>query len=57
MSAVLETYTDFQTSLISNVGNVEPMGVVLQSFIMGIIMLGLCKVAHSIAEKLGTISI
>ena len=57
MSAVLETYTDFQTSLISNVGNVEPMGVVLQSFIMGIIMLGLVKVAHSIAEKLGTVSI
>ena len=43
MSAVLETYTDFQTSLISNVGNVEPMGVALQSFIMGIIMLGLVK--------------
>ena len=57
MSAVLGTYTDFQTSLISNVGNVEPMGVVLQSFIMGIIMLGLVKVAHSIAEKLGTVSI
>ena len=43
MSAVLGTYTDFQTSLISNVGNVEPMGVVLQFFIMGIIMLGLVK--------------
>ena len=57
MSAVLGTYTDFQTSLISNVGNVEPMGVALQSFIMGIIMLGLVKVAHSIAEKLGTVSI
>lgn len=57
MSAVLETYTDFQTSLISNVGNVEPMGIALQSFIMGIIMLGLVKVAHSIAEKLGTVSI
>ena len=57
MSAVLETYTDFQTSLISNVGNVEPMSVALQSFIMGIIMLGLVKVAHSIAEKLGTVSI
>ena len=58
MSAVLETYTDFQTSLISNVGNnIEPMGVALQSFIMGIIMLGLVKVAHSIAEKLGTVSI
>ena len=58
MSAVLGTYTDFQTSLISNVGNnIEPMGVALQSFIMGIIMLGLVKVAHSIAEKLGTVSI
>lgn len=57
MSAVLGTYTDFQTSLISNVGNVEPMSVALQSFIMGIIMLGLVKVAHSIAEKLGTVSI
>lgn len=57
MSAVLETYTNFQTSLISNVGNVEPMGIALQSFIMGIIMLGLVKVAHSIAEKLGTVSI
>lgn len=57
MSAVMGTYTDFQTSLISNVGNVEPMGVALQSFIMGIIMLGLVKVAHSIAEKLGTVSI
>ena len=57
MSAVLGTYTNFQTSLISNVGNVEPMGVALQSFIMGIIMLGLVKVAHSIAEKLGTVSI
>ena len=57
MSAVLGTYTDFQTSLISNVGNVEPMGIALQSFIMGIIMLGLVKVAHSIAEKLGTVSI
>ena len=57
MSAVLGTYTDCQTSLISNVGNVEPMGVALQSFIMGIIMLGLVKVAHSIAEKLGTVSI
>lgn len=58
MSAVMGTYTDFQTSLISNVGNnIEPMGVALQSFIMGIIMLGLVKVAHSIAEKLGTVSI
>ena len=57
MSAVLGTYTDFQTSLISNVGNVEPMSVALQSFLMGIIMLGLVKVAHSIAEKLGTVSI
>ena len=57
MSAVLGTYTDFQTSLTSNVGNVEPMSVALQSFIMGIIMLGLVKVAHSIAEKLGTVSI
>lgn len=57
MSAVLGTYTDFQTSLISNAGSVEPMGVALQSFIMGIIMLGLVKVAHSIAEKLGTVSI
>lgn len=57
MSAVLGTYTNFQTSLISNVGNVEPMGVALQSFIMGVIMLGLVKVAHSIAEKLGTVSI
>ena len=57
MSAVLGTYTDFQISLISNVGNVEPMGVALQSFIMGVIMLGLVKVAHSIAEKLGTVSI
>ena len=57
MSAVLGTYTDFQTSLISNVGNVEPMSVALQSFLMGLIMLGLVKVAHSIAEKLGTVSI
>ena len=58
MSAVMGTYTDFQTSLNSNVGNnIEPMGVALQSFIMGIIMLGLVKVAHSIAEKLGTVSI
>lgn len=57
MSAVMGTYTDFQTSLISNVGNVEPMSMALQSFIMGIIMLGLVKVAHSIAEKLGTVSI
>ena len=57
MSAVMGTYTDFQTSLISNVGNVEPMSVALQSFLMGIIMLGLVKVAHSIAEKLGTVSI
>ncbi|XQC05589.1 type IV secretion system protein [Arcobacter cryaerophilus gv. pseudocryaerophilus] len=57
MSAVMGTYTDFQTSLNSNVGNVEPMSVALQSFIMGIIMLGLVKVAHSIAEKLGTVSI
>ena len=57
MSAVMGTYTDFQTSLISNVGNVEPMSVALQSFLMGLIMLGLVKVAHSIAEKLGTVSI
>lgn len=57
MSAVMGTYTDFQTELISNVGNVEPMGVALQSFIMGTIMLGLVKVSMGIAEKLGTVSI
>lgn len=57
MSSVIETYTKFQMLLNGKTGIAEPMAVALQSFIMGIIMLVLVKVAHTIAEKLGTVSI
>lgn len=58
MSAVIGTYTDFQTSLVSSAsGSIEPMGISLQAFIMGLLMLGLVKTAHMMAEKLATVSL
>jgi len=57
MNTVVDTYVNFQTVLIGKVALFEPMSIALQSLFMGIIMLSLVKIAHSIAEKLGTVSI
>ncbi|MCG3671937.1 type IV secretion system protein [Aliarcobacter butzleri] len=57
LGAVLDTYTRFQISLLSKIGSSDVTAIAFQSFIMGIILLGLVKVSQQIAEKLGTVSI
>lgn len=57
MSSVIDTYISFQVSLSGQTVLFEPISMALQSLIIGIVMLVLVKIAHSIAEKLGTVSI
>uniref|UniRef100_UPI003AAEF41B type IV secretion system protein n=1 Tax=Aliarcobacter lanthieri TaxID=1355374 RepID=UPI003AAEF41B len=57
MSSVIDTYISFQVTVNSQIGILEPMGLAFQSLIIGIVMLVLVKISHSIAEKLGTVSI
>lgn len=58
LSAVLETYTRWQVDLMTKItSDVDITAIALQSLIMGILLLGLIKIAKDIAEKLGTVSI
>ncbi|MFW2579105.1 type IV secretion system protein [Aliarcobacter butzleri] len=58
LSAVLETYTRWQVDLMTKItSDVDITAIALQSLIMGILLLGLVKIAKDIAEKLGTVSI
>lgn len=57
MGAIIQKYNEFQIQLLGQVSSSDIMIIAIQSLIMGLILLGITKVAVGISEKLGTISI